>query len=96
MDKLIQFLNGLKPPEQIAFAERCGTTIGYLRKAASKKQKLGDGLCINIERETQRQVRCEDLRADIDWAYLRGTRIEKHLPAMPAHGAGEPVQAAAG
>jgi DNA-binding transcriptional regulator YdaS (Cro superfamily) len=73
MDKLIQFLNSLAPPEQAAFANRCGTSIGYLRKAASKRQKLGDGLCINIERESARQVLCEDLRADVDWGFLRGT-----------------------
>lgn len=73
MDKLIQFLNGLPPPEQAAFAARCGTTVGYLRKAVSKRQKLGDGLCINIERESGRKVMCEDLRGDVDWAYLRNT-----------------------
>lgn len=73
MDKLIHFLNSMSPPEQAAFANRCGTSIGYLRKAASKGQKLGDGLCINIERESARLVKCEDLRADVDWAFLRGT-----------------------
>lgn len=88
MDKLIQFLNGMKPPEQAAFAKRCGTTVGYLRKAASKRQKLGDGLCINIERESARQVVCEDLRPEVDWAYLRGSREVAEEPAPPpANGA---------
>lgn len=27
--------------------------------------------CPAIERATNRQVRCEDLRPDVDWAYLR-------------------------
>lgn len=91
MDKLIQHLNGMTPPEQAAFAARCGTTVGYLRKAASKGQRLGDGLCINIERESDRKVRCEDLRPDIDWGYLRGTGAKQDLPypppAAPADGA---------
>lgn len=86
MDKLIQFLNGLKPPEQVAFAQRCGTTVGYLRKAASKGQKLGDGLCINIERESGRKVMCEDLRAEVDWAFLRGTEVPAPAPADGAPG----------
>lgn len=73
MDKLIQFLNRMPPPDQAVFAKRCGTTVGYLRKAVSKRQKLGDGLCINIERESGRAVLCEDLRPDCDWAFLRGT-----------------------
>lgn len=30
-------------------------------------------LAINIERESGAQVLCEDVRADVDWAYLRGT-----------------------
>ena len=29
--------------------------------------------CPEIERATNGAVRCEDLRPDVDWAYLRGT-----------------------
>lgn len=29
--------------------------------------------CIEIERATGGQVRCEELRPDVDWAYLRAT-----------------------
>lgn len=29
--------------------------------------------CPSIERLTAGAVRCEDLRPDVDWAYLRGT-----------------------
>ena len=29
--------------------------------------------CPEIEKATHGAVRCEDLRPDIDWAYLRGT-----------------------
>ena len=73
MKKLLCYLNGLPPPEQVEFARRSGTTIGYLRKAISKGQKIGEGLCINLERESARAVVCEDLRDDVDWAYMRGT-----------------------
>lgn len=30
-------------------------------------------LCIVLERESHGAVTCEDLRPDVDWAYLRGT-----------------------
>jgi DNA-binding transcriptional regulator YdaS (Cro superfamily) len=30
--------------------------------------------CPVIERATSGAVRCEDLRPDVDWAYLRGTK----------------------
>ncbi len=73
MDKLKAYLNALPPAEQADFAIRCHTTIGYLRKAISKRQKIGESICIAIERESGRSVVCEDLRDDVDWAYLRNT-----------------------
>jgi len=86
MKKLRDFLNSKKPEEQQDFAVRSGTTIGYLRKAISAKQKFSDGLCIALERESGGAVRCEDLRSDIDWAYLRGTTpqpaTESEIPPL--------------
>jgi len=71
MEKLRTYINDLPKHEQINFAERCETSIGYLRKALSIGQKIGESLCINIDRESKGAVRCEDIRPDIDWAYLR-------------------------
>jgi DNA-binding transcriptional regulator YdaS (Cro superfamily) len=73
MEKLLTFLNGLAKGTRSEFATRCGTSEGYLRKAASAGQKLSADLCINIERESAGQVRCEDLRPTADWAYIRAT-----------------------
>lgn len=73
MDTLRYYLNSLSVLEQAALAERCGTTLNYLRKAISKGQRLGETLCINLERESHGVVVCEELRPDVDWAYLRGT-----------------------
>lgn len=73
MNKLRTHLNSLTPVEQADFAARCGTSVGYLRKALSTGQKFGESLCINFECESGGQVRCEDLRPDVNWAFLRGT-----------------------
>lgn len=73
MEALRRYLNSLPLPEQEAYARRCGTTIGYLRKAISTKAKLGDGLVVELDRESGGAVRCEDLRPDIDWAYVRAS-----------------------
>lgn len=73
MKAVLKYLQSLEPSERDAFARRCGTSIGYLRKAASAGQKLGESLCIAIERESRRSVLCEQIRPDVDWAYLRGT-----------------------
>lgn len=73
METLRTFLSGFTSSEQSAFAIKAGTSIGYLRKALSVGQRLGESICIGIERESFGAVRCEDLRPDVDWAYLRGT-----------------------
>jgi DNA-binding transcriptional regulator YdaS (Cro superfamily) len=71
MENLKAFLNGLSRENQELFAARCNTSLGYLRKAISLRQQLGAALCVNIERESVGFVRCEELRPDVDWAYLR-------------------------
>lgn len=73
MEQLRAYINSLPRHEQIHFAERCGTSIGYLRKAISVGQRLNESLCINIERESKGVLTCEDLRPDVDWAFLRST-----------------------
>lgn len=74
MDKLLSYVNSLTPADQALFATRCGTTIGYIRKAISKKQKFSGALCINIERESCKCVTCEDLDPDTDWAFIRSSK----------------------
>jgi DNA-binding transcriptional regulator YdaS (Cro superfamily) len=73
MEKLRLYLNGLTPDKQHAFAKRCGTSVGYLRKAISISQQLSEKIVIAIERESEGEIRCEDLRPDVDWQFLRNT-----------------------
>ena len=73
MESLRSFLNSLSTDDQRAFAERCNTSVGYLRKCLSTGQNIGEATVIAIERESGGVVRCEQLRPDVDWAYLRGT-----------------------
>lgn len=71
MDKLLAYLNSLQCEEREAFARRCGTSVGYLRKAGSVKQQLSEGLCLRIYAESAGKVGLEDLRPGVDWQYLR-------------------------
>ncbi|KQO23478.1 YdaS family helix-turn-helix protein [Acidovorax sp. Leaf78] len=73
MKPLLDYLNSLPVAEQATFAQRCGTTVGYLRKAVSVGQRLKAEVCINIERESAGRVMCEFLRPEVDWRYLRET-----------------------
>lgn len=71
MHIITQYLNSLSKDDRAAFVLRCDTSEGYLRKAASIKQNLGIALCVALERESNGALRCEGLRDDVDWAYLR-------------------------
>ncbi len=73
MESLRTYLNSLEPSEQERFAKRCGTSVGYLRKALSTKERFREGLSIALERESGGAVPVEDTRPDVDWAYLRGS-----------------------
>lgn len=75
MSDLREYLNDLPADEQRRFCERCGTSLGYLRKAISKGQLIGEKLCINIERESGGEVLVESLRPDVDWAYIRNSSV---------------------
>jgi DNA-binding transcriptional regulator YdaS (Cro superfamily) len=71
MDRLLQYINHLDPDAREDFARRCGTTVGYLRKAISTGQRLSEILCIRIAVESGGELLCADLRPDVDWHYYR-------------------------
>lgn len=71
MDKLRDFLNAMPVHDQHSFADRCGTTLGYMRKAISVGARFDASICIAIESESHGSVRCEDLRPDVPWSILR-------------------------
>lgn len=74
METLRQYLNSITPDEQSDFAARAGTTVGFLRKAISINQTLGEGLCIRLELASQGQVMADSLRPDVPWAEFRASR----------------------
>lgn len=76
MDKLRTYLNSMTPAAQEDFARRCGTSIGYLRKAISVGSQFDVQLCINIDVESGRHVSCEDLRPEVTWSRLRNSAAE--------------------
>lgn len=73
MKKLLEYLNSLSKEDRSRFVAACNTSEGYLRKAVSAGQRLGADLCILIERESAAAVTCEELRSDVDWAFIRAS-----------------------
>lgn len=53
--------------ERSSFAERCGTTLKYLRMVAYGAKTIGESLALNVERESGGAVRVETLRPDVAW-----------------------------
>lgn len=74
METLRDYINGLSTDEQLDFAARAGTTIGFLRKAISVKQKLGEGICIRLVKASDGALLPEDLRPDVEWDVVRDSR----------------------
>lgn len=73
MESLRTYLKTLTRVEQESYAARAGTTLGYLRKALSTKERIAESTAIALDRESEGVVRVEDVRPDVDWAYLRGS-----------------------
>lgn len=71
MESLRAYLNSLSTDDQYFFARRCGTKIGYLRKALSRNSRIGPEICIALERESKGAVTCQDLRPELNWEYIR-------------------------
>ena len=70
---LKEFIKTLSPEDLLSFASNCDTTPGHLKQVSNGHRRAGEYLAINIERESKGKVRCEKLRPDVDWAYIRGT-----------------------
>jgi len=69
METLRAYLNALTNEQQKSFAISCNTSIEYLRKAISKKQKLGPVLSVLIENNSGCAVSRKDLHPT-DWGKI--------------------------
>lgn len=69
-----QYFKDLGEEGQVKLAERCKVSPGHLKLVAYGYRLAGESLAIDIERETGRAVLCEQLRPDVDWNYIRGTK----------------------
>ena len=75
-----------------ALAMALGVSIQRLSNWGSRQ--VPAEICPAIERATGGAVRCEDLRPDVDWAYLRGSApivaelAAAHPERVPSEGEG--------
>lgn len=57
-----------------ALAKKIGVPDSLISQWRNETRPVPADRCPAIERATKGAVRCEDLRPDVDWAYLRGTK----------------------
>lgn len=73
---------------QVKLAAAIGCQQSTVSGACTGRKRFSARCCIEIERLTKGAVRCEDLRPDIDWGYLRthpiGARHEESTTATEA------------
>ena len=67
LDTAIKLLGGVNE-----LARRIGASPARV-SAWRKRGNVPAEKCPDIEKQTDMRVRCEVLRPDVDWAYLRGT-----------------------
>jgi DNA-binding transcriptional regulator YdaS (Cro superfamily) len=76
LEALKAYLLPKSKEEREAFAVACETRVHHLLNIMYGCKPCAEKLAIAIERESNRAVRCEDLRSDVDWQYLRGTETQ--------------------
>lgn len=69
--KAIELMGGLQA------AKKTLDLNTYQAMQAWKRTRVPAEYCPAIEKATAGAVRCEDLRPDVDWAYLRQTDCQK-------------------
>lgn len=74
---LLEFIRPMSKDELDEFSKRCETTAGQIKQVAYGNRRASAGLSIAIDRETNGAITCDELRPDIDWAYLRDKKPTK-------------------
>lgn len=69
--QLIEYLS--RPGEVARLASEIGVAPSVVSQWKNGVRNVPADRCPAVERATEGAVRCEDLRPDVDWAYLRGT-----------------------
>lgn len=67
-----------------SLAETLGVTKGAVHQWTLEGRKVPARHCPAIERLTSSSVRCEDLRPDFDWAFVRAGISESSAIPAPA------------
>lgn len=71
--ELLDYIRPLDKGARAELASRCKMSPGQLEHIAWRRRRANAAHAVLIERETDRVVRCETIRPDVDWQYIRST-----------------------
>ena len=91
MNAITEAINGAGGPAKVSRA--CGVSVQAVCFWRDGLRTLSADHCITLEKLNQGRIRCEDVRPDVDWAYLRSTLPEATAqelaqPSTPAQEVG--------
>ena len=81
MNAITEAINGAGGPAKVSRA--CGVSVQAVCFWRDGLRTLPADQCITLEKLNQGRIRCEDLRPDVDWAYLRAIQSPQEL-AQPS------------
>ena len=67
------YFKSLSKSEREGLAERVETSVAYLWQIAYEQRRCKESLAIELEKASGRAITVEDLRPDVDWAYVRSS-----------------------
>ncbi|MFM0503925.1 transcriptional regulator [Paraburkholderia caffeinilytica] len=73
MNTFHAYFKSLSKDERKAIADQVGTSVAYLWQIAYEQRRCAESMAIEIEKASKGAVRVEDLRPDVDWAYIRSS-----------------------
>ena len=81
MNAITEAINGAGGPAKVSRA--CGVSVQAVCFWRDGLRTLPADQCITLEKLNHGRIRCEDLRPDVDWAYLRTIQSPQEL-AQPS------------
>lgn len=91
MKTLLDYLNSIALEDRESFAARCGTSFDYLRQVGYGNRQCKEALAINLERESDRVLTCEQLCPQADWAFIRSTQPLQSFGTNTPASASQPI-----
>jgi DNA-binding transcriptional regulator YdaS (Cro superfamily) len=78
MDRFRSFLDQQPTGYKAQLARAIGRHPSYFSRQLAGDRAFTENDCIEIEKYTAGQVRCEDIKPGVDWAYLRQTHASAY------------------